>query len=218
MAKSLLMSPEEFLRSGVHIGTRYKTKGMVKYIYSTRKDGLKVLSIETISDKIRLAAKFLANYDPKEVVVVGRRVFASKPIEKFCEITGMIPKTGRFIPGTFTNTDTKGFVEPKLVLITESNLDRQAIKEAKALDIPVIAFSSTNNFTHDIDFIIPANNKGAKSLATLYWLLAREYLLAKGIIKTRSEFTHKIEEFEYKGKVRKRPVVQKGKKKRKGRK
>jgi len=205
MSKFLLMSPEEFLKSGIHIGTKYKTKGMKKYIYNTRRDGLRVLSIETISDKIQEVAKLLSNYDPKEVVVVGKRVFASTAIKKFCEITGMVAKTGRFMPGTFTNSSTRYFMEPKIVLITESNLDKQAIKEAKILNLPVVAFSSTNNFTHDIDLVIPANNKGAKSLAILYWLLSREYLFVTGAIKTRKEFTYKVSEFEYKGKVRKKP-------------
>ena len=110
MSKFLLLSPEEFLKSGIHIGTKYKTKGMKKYIYSTRKDGLKVLSIETISDKIQDLAKMLANYEPNEVVVVGKRVFASTAIKRFCEITGMIPKIGRFLPGTFTNSSTKSLI------------------------------------------------------------------------------------------------------------
>ena len=205
MAKDLLMSPEEFLKSGIHIGTRYKTKGMKKYIYNQRRDGLKVLAIETISDKVKAASKLLAQYEPEEIVVVGRRVFASKAITKFCDVTGCTAKTGRFIPGTFTNTDSKTFIEPSIVLITESNLDKQAIKEAKTLNIPVISFSSTNNFTENIDLVIPANNKGGKSLATLYWLLAREFLIAKGVIKTKQDYKSRNEEFEFKGKTKAKP-------------
>lgn len=200
MAKDLLMTPEEFLKSGVHIGTRYKTGGMKKFIYSVRKDGLKVLAIETISDRIKEAAEMIAKYDPEKVVVVGRRLFASTPIKKFSEIIGAKPLIGRFIPGTFTNTSAKRFIEPDLVILTESNLDAQAVLECKKLVIPTIAFSSTNNFTEDINFIIPSNNKGRKSLAVLYWLLAREVQFIKGIIKSRSEFTHKVDDFEFKGK------------------
>jgi len=206
MSKDLLLTPEEFLKSGIHIGTRYKTKGMKNYIYNTRRDGLKVLAIETISDRIKLAAKIIAGYEPSKVVIVGRRIFALTAIEEFCKITGTKSITGRFIPGTFTNTESKTFIEPELVIVTESNIDKQAVQEAKNINVPVIAFSSTNNFTENIDLLIPANNKGKKSLAVLFWLLAREVQFVKGVIKTRQEFTHKSDDFEFKGKE-KRVVV-----------
>jgi small subunit ribosomal protein S2 len=202
MEKDLLISPEEFLKAGLHIGTKYKTKGMVKYIYKTRKDGLKVLAIETISKKLAKLAKILAKYESPKVAIVGRRIFASKPINKFCEITGMKPFIGRFIPGTFTNKSAKLFFEPDMVLIAESNIDKQAITEAKQLNIPVVSFSSTNNFTENIDFVVPANNKGRKSLAMLFWLLARQIQLEQGIIKTKIDFKHTVESFEFKGKTR----------------
>jgi len=205
MSKDLLLSPEEFLKSGIHIGTRYKTKGMKRYIYNVRKDGLKVLAIETISDRIKHAAKILAEYEPQDIVIVGRRSFASTPIKKFCDATGMKCIVGRFIPGTFTNTTEEDFYEPKIIFITESNIDKQAIMEAKELNIPVIGFSSTNNFTENIDFVIPANNKGSKSLATLFWLLAREYQLVKGIIKTRQDFKTKVDDYVSKIKEKRQP-------------
>lgn len=212
MSKDLLLTPEEFLKSGIHIGTRYKTKGMKNYIYNTRKDGLRVLAIETISDRIKLAAKLIAQYEPSKVIIVGRRIFGLTAITHFCNITGTKAITGRFIPGTFTNTESKTFVEPELVVVTETNIDKQAVQEAKNCNVPVIAFSSTNNFTENVDLIIPANNKGKKSLAILYWLLAREVQFVKGIIKTRQEFTYNVDDFEYKGKEKKviMPALRRG--------
>jgi small subunit ribosomal protein S2 len=168
MSKDLLITPEEYLKSGIHIGTRYKSKGMRKYIFKLRKDGLKVFSIETIDDKLRNLAKFLVNYDMDKVVVVGRRVFAKTAIEKFCKITGARAYTGRFIPGQFTNPQMRNFFEPQLVFIVESNLDKQAIKEAEAIDIPVVSLSSANNSLTNIDYTIPCNNKGKKSIALTF--------------------------------------------------
>jgi small subunit ribosomal protein S2 len=206
MGKDLLLSPEEFLKSGIHIGTRFKTKGMKKYIYSSRKDGLKVLALATI--RIDNCCKNNRNIEPSKVAIVGRRVFAKTAIELFCKVTDTKPVIGRFIPGTFTNTDSKTFMEPELIVVTESNLDKQAIAEAKDLDLPVIGFCSTNNFTENIDLIVPANNKGKKSVATLFWLLAREVQLEKGIIKTRQEFTSNVDDFEFKGKEKRSPSAQ----------
>ena len=44
--------------------------------------------------------------------------------------------------------------------------------------------------------MIPANNKGRRSLALVYWLLAREILLERGQIKDRAEFTATVDDFE----------------------
>ncbi len=200
MGKDLLVTPEEYLKSGIHIGTRYKSKGMRKYIFKLRKDGLKVFSIETIDDKLRNLAKFLANYDMEKVVLIGRRVFAKTAIEKFCKITGAKSYTGRFIPGQFTNPQMRNFFEPQLIFIVESSLDKQAVHEAGKIDVPVVSLSSANNTLTNIDYTVPCNNKGKKSIALIFWLLTREYQVAKGIIKSKDEFTHKVEDFEFTGK------------------
>jgi small subunit ribosomal protein S2 len=44
--------------------------------------------------------------------------------------------------------------------------------------------------------IIPANNKGKKALATLFWLLTREIFKERGKIKSDEEFEYKMEDFE----------------------
>ena len=52
--------------------------------------------------------------------------------------------------------------------------------------------------TSKVDVVIPANNRGRKALATVYWLLAREVLKKQGVIKTDSEMKVPIEDFETK--------------------
>lgn len=198
MSKELLLSPEEFLKSGIHIGTKYRSNGMNRFIYSNKKDGLKVLSIEDISERVKLAVNILKDYDTDKIVVVGRRIYATKPIQVFASIFGFKVKTGRFIPGSFTNTTIKDFIEPHLVFVAEPDLDYQAVKEAKEIKVPTIALCTTQNRTEYIDFILPCNNRGRKSLATMYWLLARELMLVKGMIKSRIDFKKKVEDFEYK--------------------
>jgi len=48
--------------------------------------------------------------------------------------------------------------------------------------------------------VIPANNRGRKALATVYWLLAREVLKKQGALKSDSEMLEKasIDDFETK--------------------
>jgi small subunit ribosomal protein S2 len=105
---------------------------------------------------------------------------------------------GRFMPGTLTNPSLPYYIEPRLVLISDPQVDAQAITEATNAGIPVIGVSNTDNITSKIDLVIPANNRGRKSLATIYWLLAREILLEKGEIKNDEQMKYEIDDFETK--------------------
>lgn len=198
MVEKTLIPAKEYLQTGAHIGAKFKTEGMRKYIYKNRKDKLKVLDVGTIDERIRVAANFLASIDPQKVAVVSEKEYGQTPVEKFAELTGVKELVGRFVPGTFTNPESSQFIEPKVVMVTDPNTDVQAVKEATKMRIPIVALCSTDNFTHNIDLIIPVNNKGRRSLALVYWLLAREILKAKGEIKKNEEFKAKKDEFEFK--------------------
>src|SRR3989344_5123103 len=192
-----LISSERYLKTGVHIGTKYKSGEMRKYIYKSRKDGLKVLDVQTLDERIRFAAKFLSQYPKEKIVIVSRKLYGQTAAKKFAETLGGKAFTGRFVPGTFTNHEGKEFIEPKIVLVTEPEADSQAIQESTVLRIPVIGLCSTNNSTKNIDLVIPVNNKGRKSIALVYWLLAREILKERKEISSDEEFKTTIEEFEF---------------------
>jgi small subunit ribosomal protein S2 len=81
------------------------------------------------------------------------------------------------------------------VIIVDPLVDYQALREAVKARVPVVAICDTFNETRDIDFVIPANNKGKKALATLFWLMAREMLKEKDVIKSDSEFKYTVEDF-----------------------
>ena len=68
-------------------------------------------------------------------VLVGR--YAEIPIEKFCEMTGSKQLLGRFMPGTLTNPSLPYYIEPKIVLISDPEVDEQALVEATNAGIPV---------------------------------------------------------------------------------
>ena len=150
--KQLLIDADTYLKSGAHIGTKNKSGEMKRYIFKLRPDGLSVMDVQVLDDKIRLAAKMIAQYNTDKVACVGRRLYAKTPLIRFA---------------------------------------------AAIIRVPVIAFCSTNNTTRDVDLVIPINNKGRRSLALGYWLLAREVLKEKGIMKNDSEFKQTIDDFEY---------------------
>jgi small subunit ribosomal protein S2 len=104
----------------------------------------------------------------------------------------------RFMPGTLTNPSLPYYTEPKLVIISDPQVDSQAITEATNAGIPVIGVSNTDNVTSKIDVVIPANNRGRKSLATVFWLLAREILIQKGKLGENDPMKYEIDDFETK--------------------
>jgi len=193
--KDLLIDIETYLKSGVHIGTKVKTGEMRRYIFKKRNDGLMVFNIETIDKRIRLIAKMLAKYNGKDIVIVARRLYGHKPAKKMAGMIGAREFTGRFIPGTFTNPQARIFHEPKIILVTDPVADAQALKEATETGVPVIAIAGSDSPLKNVDLAVPANNKGRKSLALIYYLLAREVLVERKEI-ARESFASNVNDFE----------------------
>ena len=104
--------------------------------------------------------------------------------------------TVRFLPGTITNPLFPGYYEPEVLVVTDPMIDSQAVEEASKMRIPIVALCDTSNETGSVDLIIPVNNKGRKSLAMVYWLLAMEIQKNRGVIEKEEDFKPKVEEFE----------------------
>ena len=92
----------------------------------------------------------------------------------------------------------RSFFEPKLVLISDPQVDEQAITEATNAGIPVIGVANTDNITSKLDIIIPANNRGRKALATVYWLLVRQVMIERGELNESDQMKYEIDDFETK--------------------
>ena len=187
----LLIPVEDYLAAGVHIGTQQKTESMERFIHRVRTDGLYVLDVSTTDRRIRTAASFLSDYQPEQILVASSRQYGRFPAEKFADAVGARARTGRFIPGTLTNPDYEGYIEPDAVVVTDPIGDSQAVKEAITVGIPVIAMCDSNNTTSNVDLVVPTNNKGRKALSVIYWLLANETLDRRG-----AEPGYALEDFE----------------------
>ncbi|AIY90636.1 30S ribosomal protein S2 [Geoglobus acetivorans] len=187
-----LVPPDEYLAAGVHIGTQIKTGDMKKFIYKVRPDGLYVLDIRILDERLKLAGKFLAKYTPAKILAISARQYGQKPVIMFSKVTGADYVIERFVPGTLTNPAIKEYREPDVIIVTDPAIDKQAVEEATDIGIPVVALCDTNNSLANVDFVIPTNNKGRKALALVYWILAREVLRNRGF----KEFTYSVEDFE----------------------
>jgi small subunit ribosomal protein S2 len=169
-----LVSIDEYLAAGVHIGTQQKTQDMMRFVYRVRTDGLYVLDIQSTDERIRAASKLLSHYDTSRILVVSSRQYGQHPARMFSRALGTRAMLGRFIPGSLTNPQIHGFFEPDVIIVTDPAGDAQVLKEASSIGVPVVALCDTNNLTSNVDLVIPTNNKGRKALSIIYWLLARE--------------------------------------------
>ncbi len=193
--EELLISNEEYLKSGIHIGTKFRTKYMENFIYKTRPDGLSVLNIKQIDNRIRIAANLLSYYEPEDILIVSRRENGWRPIRMFAKATGANCFPGRYPPGILTNVQLKNFTQAKIIIITDAGPDKNAVKDALSVGIPIVALCDTNNQVNNIDFVIPCNNKGKKSLGLVFWLLAKTFLELKGLKNKGQAFEYDVDQF-----------------------
>jgi len=193
--EQFLVPSDQYLKAGIHIGTKFRTKYMEQFIYKTRPDGLSVLNLQKIDERIKIAANLLSKYNPEDILIVSRRENGWKSVKAFGKTTGSKVFAGRYPPGILTNPELNNYIEPKIILVTDSWPDRNAIMDAIKVGIPVIALCDTNNQANYIDLVVPLNNKGKKSLGLFFWILAREYLRNRGIIKNDKDFKEKIDDF-----------------------
>jgi len=171
------------LAAHTHLGTSNMDFQMDQYIYKRRADGIYIINIKRTWEKILVAARAIAAVEnPADVTVISSRTYGQRAVLKFASATGATAIAGRFTPGTFTNQIQKAFREPRLLIITDPRVDHQPITESSYVNIPVIAFCSTDSPMRYVDIAIPGNNKAPHSVGLLWWMLAREVLRIRGSI------------------------------------
>lgn len=193
--ENMLVDSKAYLKSGIHIGTKFRTKQMASFIYKTRPDGLSVLNLEKINERLRVVANLLAQYAPEDILIISRRENGWRAVKLFGKATGARFFAGRYPPGILTNPNLETFMETKVILVTDAWPDRNAVLDALKIGIPVVALCDTNNQINGIDLVLPCNNKGKKSLGLVFYVLAKEYLKARNVIQSDEQMPISIDEF-----------------------
>jgi small subunit ribosomal protein S2 len=193
--ENLLTDSNDYLKSGIHIGTKFKTKYMADFIYKTRPDGLSVLNLKKIDERIKLAINMLSKYEPNDILILSRRENGWKSLKKLHKLTGINVIIGRYPPGILTNPKLDTFTEPKVIMVCDPWTDKNVVEDAARVGIPIIALCDTNNQSNKLDLVVPCNNKGKKSVGIVFYLVARDYMRAKGMLKGNEEMPAKLEEF-----------------------
>jgi small subunit ribosomal protein S2 len=163
---------------------------MEPFIYKARPDGLLVLNVQEINVRLKLLTNFLSQYKPEDIIIAARRENSWYAANKFSELTGVRIYTGRYPPGMLTNMNLEIFVEAKLIFVVDPWIDKNAVKDASKIGIPVVALCDTNNDALNVDLVVPCNNKGKKSLGLIFYIMAREYMKSM-----KKDFDSKIEDF-----------------------
>jgi small subunit ribosomal protein S2 len=191
--KETIVPLTDYIACSIHLGTKVITPDLRKYVYKRRADGLAVLNTNLIDDKIRESAKFLNEFDAKDVFIVCKREAGWPAVEKFSEVTGIRCFCKKYPAGIITNLQLETFFEAKLAIVCDPWVDKNALNDALKLKLPVLGICDTNNYATGITQVIPANNKSRKSIGLILFILAREFLKAQGKDDEAKEL--KLEDF-----------------------
>jgi len=194
--ETLLVPLEQYLAAGIHIGTKFRTAHMSRFIYKVNPNGLCVLNVQEIDRRIRIAAKILSKYNPEDIVIVSRRENGWKATKAFARVLG-IEKVfaGRYPAGIITNSNLSTYFEPKVMLVIDPLPDKNAVHDALISGVTTIALCDSNNTIESVDFAVPCNNKGSKSIGLILWLLATGYLQDRGLLERGKPLDTPVEDF-----------------------
>ena len=179
--EDMLIPLEEYVKAGIYLGTKVVTPKMKKFVYRRRADGLAILNTDLIDEKLREGIEYLSKFNPEDIILACKRQAGWKAAEKFGELTGIRVFAKKYPAGILTNTNLEDFFENKLTIITDSWLDKNALRDTMNVHKKVLMICDTNNFPTGADQIIIGNNKSEKSLGIIFYILAREYCKAKKI-------------------------------------
>lgn len=175
----MLIPLEEYVKAGIYLGTRVVTPDMRVFVYRRRADGLAIFNTDLIDEKLKEGVEYLTKFNPEEVILVCKRQAGWKAAQMFSQLTGIRVFTKKYPAGILTNTDLPDFFENELTIITDHWLDKNALADTLRVHKNVLMICDTNNFSKGANQVIIGNNKSAKSLGVIFYLLARGYCKAK---------------------------------------
>jgi small subunit ribosomal protein S2 len=177
----MLIPLEEYVKSGIYLGTKVVTPKMRQYVYRRRADGLAIFNTDLIDEKLKEGIEFITKFDANNIILVCKRQAGWKTAEMFGKITGIKVFTKKYPAGILTNTNLPDFFENELTIVCDSWLDKNALNDTLNVQKKVLMVCDTNNFPTGANQIVIGNNKSPRSLGLIFYLIARGFCKAKGI-------------------------------------
>ncbi len=177
----MLIPLEEYVKAGIYLGTKVVTPDMRPFVYRRRADGLAIFNTDLIDEKLKEGIEFLSQFDAKEIILVCKRQAGWKAAKMFSKLTGIRIFTKKYPAGILTNTELPDFFENELTVVFDSWLDKNALNDTLNVKKKVLMICDTNNFAKGADKVIIGNNKSARSLGLIFYLLTKGYCKAKKI-------------------------------------
>jgi len=177
----MLIPLEEYVKAGIYLGTKVVTPDMKPFVYRRRADGLAIFNTDLIDEKLKEGIDYMVQFEAKDIILACKRQAGWKAAQMFEKLTGIRTFTKKYPAGILTNTDLEDFFENELTIVTDSWLDKNALKDTKDVHKKVLMISDTNNFSKKADKVIIGNNKSQKSLGIIFYILTRGFCKAKNI-------------------------------------
>ena len=179
--EDMLIPLDEYVKAGIYLGTRVVTPDMKPNVYRRRADGLAIFNTDLIDEKLKEGIKYLSKFDAKDIILVCKRQAGWKAAEMFGKLTGVRVFAKKYPAGILTNTNLPDFFENELTIITDHWLDKNALNDTLNVNKKVLMICDTNNFSKGADQVIIGNNKSARSIGLIFYLLTKGYCKAKKI-------------------------------------
>ena len=167
---------------------------MRKFVHG-KKTGVYLIDIRKTDERIRIAAKMLADFEPEQVFGFAMRLYAQKPLLMMAKWTGIVARIGKYYAGILTNPSLPQYIEPEIVFVSDPIKEANIVREANMIGIPVVSLADTSNEPYNVDLVIPCNNRGRKALALIYWLLTNQILRERGILGPDEKIDDGVENF-----------------------
>ncbi|MFH1365337.1 MAG: hypothetical protein ABIH28_02020 [archaeon] len=177
----MLIPLEDYIKTGIYLGTKVVTPNMKPFVYRRRADGLAIFNTDLIDEKLKEGVEYLSKFNPENIVLACKRQAGWKAANMFSKYTGIRVFTKKYPAGILTNTDLPDFFENELTIVCDSWLDRNALNDTVNVKKKVLMICDTNNFTKGANQVLIGNNKSEKSLGVIFYLLARGYCKARKI-------------------------------------
>jgi len=179
--EEMLVPLDEYVKSGIYLGTKVVTPAMKPFVYRRRADGLAIFNTDLIDEKLKKGIEYLSKFDPEDIILVCKRPAGWKVVKKLGELTGIRVFTEKYPAGILTNIQLPDFTENELTIIVDHWLDKNALNDTLNVNKKVLMICDTNNFSKGADCVIIGNNKGEKSLGVIFYLLTKGYCKEKKI-------------------------------------